>query len=358
MPKPAHPDALSQPHDRLFKWTFSQRKHAAGLLRAILPKDVVAAVNWSSLKLESGTYVSKALRQRHSDLVFSVKVRDKTVYVYVLVEQQRALDKLMVARMGGYLMRFWERFMADNPLAEELPPLYPVLIYHGPSGWTAATSFHDVIALDEVLRPALGPHLPSFAMPVLALNDHDAEALHHGTKAALTSLGLVVLWCLSVAGDGQRFLREMARYGAAFREVLRAPNGVAALEVLLRYLANTQAGLGLKTITKTLELTAGPEAREVIVTTLDEIENRGRKAGLSEGRKAGLSEGFAQGRAQMLLELLAIRFGKVPAEARTRIKAADEQTLTLWAARVLTAETLEGVLDARKAAEKPRRRAR
>lgn len=46
VPKLASPDALSQPHDRLFQWTFSQRNHAAGLLRAVLPKEVIAHVHW------------------------------------------------------------------------------------------------------------------------------------------------------------------------------------------------------------------------------------------------------------------------------------------------------------------------
>src|SRR6185503_10026131 len=51
---------------------------------------------------------------------------------------------------------------------------------------------------------------------------------------------------------------------------------------------------------------AGPKAREVIVTVLDEIELRGRKKGRAEGR--------AEGRAQALLELLKARFGRVPAK--------------------------------------------
>src|SRR6185503_1225656 len=112
-PRPANRPPMSkppraappQPHDTLFKWTFSQRDHAAGLLRATLPKALVAEIDFRTLRLEKGSYVDRALRSRHSDLVFSARIRDKKLYFYVLIEQQREVQALMVLRMGIYMMR-------------------------------------------------------------------------------------------------------------------------------------------------------------------------------------------------------------------------------------------------------------
>ena len=59
----------------------------------------------------------------------------------------------------------------------------------------------------------------------------------------------------------------------------------------------------------------------------------------------------------MLLELLAIRFGAVPAKVSAQVMAADEATLSRWAARVLTAPTLENVLDEDRVGPSPARRA-
>ncbi|WP_104981519.1 hypothetical protein [Sorangium cellulosum] len=81
-----------------------------------------------------------------------------------------------------------------------------------------------------------------------------------------------------------------------------------------------------------LEKAAGPRAQEAIVTVLDEIERRGER------------RGRAQGRAQTLLDLLAARFGAVPAEVSARILAASETALVSWTTRVLTAPTPEDVL--------------
>ncbi len=66
---PRHrPTPVPQPHDSLFKYVFSQREHATGLLKAVLPPDVTAAVAWDTLALQKGSFVDRALRSRHSDL--------------------------------------------------------------------------------------------------------------------------------------------------------------------------------------------------------------------------------------------------------------------------------------------------
>jgi len=98
----------------------------------------------------------------------------------------------------------------------------------------------------------------------------------------------------------------------------------------------THGRLSVKKVGRILEKAAGPRAQEVIVTVLDEIERRGERRGRAEGR--------AEGRAQTLLELLANRFGAVPAKVSARILAADEATLTTWTARLLSASTLHEVL--------------
>ena len=329
--------ALTSPHDALFKWSFSQREHAIGLLKAALPEAVVKAVRWSTLRVEKGSFVDPALRSRHSDLVLSARMGAGRVYFYILIEQQREVEALMVFRMGVYMMRLWEQLVRDQPGLQRLPPIMPVLIHHSDTGWTAATSFQELIASDGPERAALLPHTPSFTIRLIDVSGGRAGGL---VDQALTALGKVVLWCLSVAGDDARLEQEITRIAAALEEVLRAPDGPAALEALLRYLVATHERLSVKKVGSILEKATGPRAQEVVVTVLDDIERRGERRGRARGR----AEGRAEGRAQTLLELLASRFGAVPANVSARILAADEATLTAWTARLLSASTLREVL--------------
>ncbi|WP_148306718.1 hypothetical protein [Nocardia nova] len=49
----------------------------------------------------------------------------------------------------------------------------------------------------------------------------------------------------------------------------------------------------------------------------------------------------ARGRVEMLLELMAIKFGSLPDGVVQRVRSADVDQVRGWAARVLTARTLE-----------------
>lgn len=337
-PKSSRPDVLAQPHDALFKWTFSQREHAVGLLQAALSPALTAAIDWSTLRVEKGSFVDRALRSRHSDLVLSARVADEPLFFYAILEQQRDVEALMVFRMGLYMMRLWDQLVRDHPETKKLPPIVPILIHHSATGWTAATAFQDIVGPEGPARATLLPHIPCFNLRLIDLSGGRASDL---VDEALTALGQVVLWCLSVADDDARLQREIARIGKALDEVLRAPNGLAALEALLRYLVATHGRFGAKKVVKLLENAAGPQAQEAIMTIFDEIELRGERRGELRGERRG----ERRGRAHTLLELLAVRFGPVPPGTSARILAADEATLTRWTVRVLTAPTLKKVLD-------------
>ncbi len=66
---------MSGPHDLLVRHTFSQPRHAEAALRAALPAELVKEVEWESLKLESGSVVDGGLKERQSDLLFSVRLK-------------------------------------------------------------------------------------------------------------------------------------------------------------------------------------------------------------------------------------------------------------------------------------------
>ena len=113
--------------------------------------------------------------------------------------------------------------------------------------------------------------------------------------------------------------------------------------MLLRYISATHERLGAKRVEKALTAAVGKDEEKVIMGFMEQLMEEGRV------------EGRVEGRARTLLELLAAKFGPVPAEARARVMAADEARLVRWSLRVLTETTLASVLDSAKA--KPAKRA-
>lgn len=84
-------------------------------------------------------------------------------------------------------------------------------------------------------------------------------------------------------------------------------------------------------------------AHEVTLRNL--LQRRGY-ADLEAVRAEGTAQGQIDGRIATLLEQLTAKFGPLPAETVTRIKAASLEELQLWSVRLLTATTLEEALGA------------
>lgn len=75
-----------------------------------------------------------------------------------------------------------------------------------------------------------------------------------------------------------------------------------------------------------------------------QIYAEGRSEGLKEGRSEGLKEGLDALRG-LLVKQLTRRFGPLPGAARSRIQAADLALLQRWGERLLSASSLDHVLD-------------
>jgi predicted transposase YdaD len=84
----------------------------------------------------------------------------------------------------------------------------------------------------------------------------------------------------------------------------------------------------------------GPKAEEAYVTIADMFRAEGEARGRAEGR----AEGLAEGRAEMLVQQLTLKFGPLPEAVSETVHAASSDQIQTWAARVLTADTLNQVL--------------
>ena len=101
------------------KWAFEQPEHAAGELRALVPPELAARIQWDTLKLEPGSLVDEDLRELHTDLLFSAQLKDegegRQVLSYLLFEHQSTPDRLMAVRLLVYVSRVLGRWLRQHP---------------------------------------------------------------------------------------------------------------------------------------------------------------------------------------------------------------------------------------------------
>jgi len=226
------------PHDRLFHHVFSDRSQAAGELRSMLPAELRAElsrrIDWRTLRTVSGTFVDEALTERRSDLLFTARLGDGEILLYLLLEHQSTADELMPLRLLRYMVRIWDEYLQNHSGVKRLPPIVPLAVHHSQQGWRAARSFREIVDLTGNAPEAIWRHLPHFELLIDDLSAERDEALRQ--RVLLPALARLTLLCLKWASQEDDVVEGLRRSAELVREVAHARNGVAALASVVRYL--------------------------------------------------------------------------------------------------------------------------
>lgn len=118
----------------------------------------------------------------------------------------------------------------------------------------------------------------------------------------------------------------------------RAPNGLAALTAVAHHAMSIskRPPAAVRRVFHKL----GTEGELAHMTAAHILTKQARPEGRSEGR--------AEGRAELVLEMLAAKFGAMSPTAESAVRAASERELDAMAIRLLSASSLDEVLEAGK----------
>ena len=324
------------PHDALFKSVFEQPEHAAAELQNTLPEDVRAAIRWSSLTLEPGSFVDPELADQHSDLLFSAEAEPSgdTVLVYLLFEHQSTNDPVLTLRLLEYQVRIWKRYHQAHP-GEPLPVIVPAVLAQVPGGWSAPTHFASLFS------PSLGvlaQHVPDFSFAVDDLHRASDEELR---ARALADLPKVALWLMRDARDADALLSRLAEWAPLLEAIVSAPSGREAMLRLLRYVALVSDDMQLDQFRATLKGLA-PSTEALTMTIAEQL----RAEGETKGKAEGLAQGKIQGKIESILLVLGGRDLQVSADHRVRIEqCTDVDTLDHWLRRAATVGQVEDLFE-------------
>jgi predicted transposase/invertase (TIGR01784 family) len=324
----------------MFKAGFEAPEHAAGLFREVLPPSIVAALDWSTIRRENGSFIDPSLAPSHSDLLFSVQLASAPnvlVLLYLLLEHQSRTHADMCLRVLGYEVRAWELYRKQH--AGPLPMIIPVVISHDPDGWTAPTCFHAMFDAALGTVPELAKFVPSFEIRVEDLIEIDDEGLRHWQ---LSTLAMLTIRMLRDARDGERLQRSFPEWAELVRQLMRTPEGQHGFEQVLRYVLLVAGEVQFDDFCATLR-EAVPETEQVTMTMAEQLLERGQAKGEAKGRAEGRVEGRVEGRALALSKLMVLKFGPLSTEHAERIAVATEEQLETYTERILTALTPEAL---------------
>jgi hypothetical protein len=170
-------ESINNPHDSFFRESFGRREIAQDFLLHHLPDALRAELDLDSLEISRDSYVSHELRASYSDLVYRLRARapaasdkDSTaLFVYLLFEHKSHPEHWIALQLLRYISLQGEAYRNQHPEAKHLPPVYPLVIYHGERPWRVANDFHSLV---QPLPEALAPFVPQFRY---ALHDLSAR---------------------------------------------------------------------------------------------------------------------------------------------------------------------------------------
>ena len=255
-------------------------------LRAVLPAEVFAALDTGALVLEPDHFVEPELSELESDLLFSVPLRGKPAYVYVLVEHQSTPDPLMPWRMLQYLTKVWKRVLENGPV-RRLPAILPVVVAHVERGWNAPTRFLDVLDIDEPLRGAIGPFIPDFRFLLDDLARVSDEELR--AKREATAFARLVWFLLKHGRSSDNLLAGLEEWVGFLGELPRDPAHPEDFLSLLVYI-RTVTDVPADRLRAFLCEHVGPEMEENM-SAVEMMLEANRHKWIAEGKAEGKAEG-------------------------------------------------------------------
>ena len=294
---------LTDPHDHFFKTLLGRPEAAADFLTNYLPPEVADVLDLMAPQLIKDSFVDASLQEHLSDLLYRVRLkRGGEAYVYVLFEHKSVPDRWVAFQLLRYLVRIWEQALPEK--VKKLPPIFPLVLYHGRTRWRVARNFSALVAWDEAA--VLRRYVPEFEYHLCDLSAYDEDEIK---GAVFLQVGLLVLKHI--------FNRELRTRLPEILKLLPVPEQSALeyLRTVLYYLSK-----GTRKVTET-------EFAEALKKAFPKEGERAMQGTIDSWIQEGRQEGRQEGAAAVTLRQLQRRLGTVEVETQARIQALPVEQL-------------------------------
>ncbi len=120
-------------HDTFFAKNLSKKEVATDFLKTYCPESFKQMIDFDSVRLEKTNtrfITENARRFKVADLLFSVSVDHKKVFLLIHIEHQSTPNKYMPFRVMNYKSGIWLDYIDLHP-DEPVPPIVSFVYYHG-----------------------------------------------------------------------------------------------------------------------------------------------------------------------------------------------------------------------------------
>ncbi len=311
--------------DGSYKKIFSHPEMIEGLVQDFVKKIWVRDLDFSTLERHPDSYTTDDFRERRDDIIWRVRWKDKWCYIFLLIEFQSTVDPYMALRMMVYTGLLYQDLIDTQKVGrgEPLPPVFPLVLYNGESGWTARQEIAELI---EPVPDELSAYCPRYRYFLVDEGRVPPDELEQADSLAAI---MVRLERVEDPVAIRQIVQELVKR-------LRAP----AYQNLRRAFAEW--------ITRVLLRRIAPEENIPEVEDLTEVDAMLAETAVKwteQWKNEGITEGIKRQGRNLIAKQLHLRFGKLPPFINEKIGQASPEEVDIWAERFVQAQTMEEVFE-------------
>ena len=331
---------IQNPHDKFFKETFGNVKVAKDFINNYVPQSILNIVDMNILEPQKDSFINKELEEAFSDLLFRTKINNREGYIYFLFEHKSYVSKNITLQLLKYMIEIWEtKINKEN--STELPIVIPLVIYHGTEAWNSKFTLGKMIKGYEDLPEDVKKYVPNYEYLVYDFSNYtDQEIKGEAQLRIIFSLFRDIF-----TKDGKTFKTTALRAIEHLNELEDRQTGIEYFETLMKYILNVGSRLtkeDIEDMIKKVE-TSYPEGSEVVMSLAEQLKQEGRAEGEARGRAEGEARGRIKTLSETAVELMTIKFGKLPEDIKTGISELDDKTLQILIRSIFEIKSLDGV---------------
>ena len=256
---------ITDPHDTIFKTSFSDKANAIDLINGTFPKEIVENLKLETLTLESTTYIDRKLKKYYSDLVYTCKYKESDILITLLFEHKSYLPEFPHVQLLRYILNIQEHSIANT---NKLIFTLPVVFYHGKDTWKKRSFSEYFNIKDDFLLK----FIPNFDYLVIDLSGYSNDDI----KQKITGQLLKILMQIMKYSYNENILNEnLEKIFKIGKLYIEEPKGRIFFKKIIRYLYEIDDNLD---VDKLMEIVKenDDKAGGVIMSTATKLIEKGK----------------------------------------------------------------------------------
>jgi len=271
-------------HDGLFGFAFDKKNVAESFVKEYLPVQITKDLDFSSLTPDTDTFVDQKLSRCYADVLYHIQFRNNPAYLYFLFEHKSWEPNFPGVQLLKNMTRIWETHVERYRGTKKLPPIIPMLIYHGEHPWKVDTSFVSMFDIPGTLTK----YIPAFSFELSDVSHMPEEKIKGDVELRIVLTAFRHIFTPEIMSR----LKDIFQL---FGELTDKTKFNQYLEALSIYLGSNIKDVKPEQLRDTVNEVL-VEGGAMMSTVFQQIMEKGKEIGVKEGEEIGLKKGEERGK--------------------------------------------------------------